>query len=175
MREFRPVGPKFLRHRNGEMAVLARRHYMVWNGVDGIAMTSTHHDHDLDGLSDTQKRIHRILVSAQGPMSAYEVLDQMKGQRSVTPPTVYRSLDKLIEKGLAHRLESLNAYVTCKHPHPQEVAAFAICEVCGSVIEFSDPHIDERLTRWSGIHSFHPKRVTVEVRGVCAPCSITNA
>jgi Fur family zinc uptake transcriptional regulator len=133
------------------------------------------HGHGTDGLNETQKRVHQILVSAEGPMSAYEVLDRMRGKGAVTPPTVYRSLDKLIEKGLAHRLESLNAYVTCKHPHPQEMAAFAICETCGSVHEFTDPHIDERLAHWSGIHNFQPKKITVEVKGLCGECQSKNA
>ncbi|MBM6594819.1 Fur family transcriptional regulator [Microvirga pudoricolor] len=143
-------------------------------------MASKHHDHGchghaVEGLNETQRRVHAILEAAPGPMSAYEVLDRMREAGAVTPPTIYRSLDKLIEKGLAHRLESLNAYVSCKHPHPQEMAAFAICETCGSVNEFSDPHIDERLAHWSGIHSFQPKKVTVEVRGLCEACQSPEA
>ena len=87
----------------------------------------------------------------------------MRAKGAVTPPTVYRSLDKLIEKGLAHRLESLNAYVTCKHPHPHEMAAFAICEACGLVKEFTDSQIGDRLAHWSDANAFYPKKVTVEV------------
>jgi Fur family zinc uptake transcriptional regulator len=134
-------------------------------------MASTHHDHALDGLNDTQRRVHRILAAAQNPLSAYEVLDRMRAKGAVTPPTVYRSLDKLIEKGLAHRLESLNAYVTCKHPHHHDMAAFAICEECGTVKEFSDSQISDRLTLWSDTHAFCPKKVTVEVRGLCEACT----
>jgi Fur family zinc uptake transcriptional regulator len=133
-------------------------------------MASTHHHHALDELNETQKRVHRILDAAQSPLSAYEVLDLMRAQGAVTPPTVYRSLDKLIEKGLAHRLESLNAYVTCKHPHHHEMAAFAICEACGSVKEFTDSMIGERLAHWSDANAFCPKKVTVEVRGLCDSC-----
>jgi Fur family transcriptional regulator, zinc uptake regulator len=139
-------------------------------------MASTHdHHHTLEELNDTQKRVHRILAAAPGPLSAYEVLDRMRGKGAVTPPTVYRSLDKLIEKGLAHRLESLNAYVTCKHDHhhdqQNDMAAFAICENCGSVTEFCDAAIAERLADWSGKHSFQPKKVTVEIRGLCETCA----
>ena len=95
----------------------------------------------------------------------------MRGKGAVTPPTVYRSLDKLIEKGLAHRLWSLNAYVACKHPHDhQDMAAFAICESCGLVKEFTDPHISERLSHWSDDHAFSAKKVTVEIRGLCDTC-----
>jgi Fur family zinc uptake transcriptional regulator len=133
-------------------------------------MAANHH-HALEELNDTQKRVHRILSAAQNPLSAYEVLDKLRAKGAVTPPTVYRSLDKLIEKGLAHRLESLNAYVACKHPHHHEMAAFAICENCGLVTEFSDPSISERLTQWSNDHSFCSKKVTVEIRGLCETCS----
>jgi Fur family zinc uptake transcriptional regulator len=134
-------------------------------------MASTHHHHSLDELNDTQKRVHRILETAPGPLSAYEVLDRMRGKGAVTPPTVYRSLDKLIEKGFAHRLESLNAYVTCKHQHHHDMAAFAICDNCGEVTEFCDPGITERLADWSGNHAFQPKKVTIEIRGLCQTCS----
>lgn len=134
-------------------------------------MASTHHAHALDDLNETQKRVYRILVAAPNPLSAYEVLDRMRAKGAVTPPTVYRSLDKLIEKGLAHRLESLNAYVTCRHPHHHDMAAFAICEECGSVKEFTDSQISERLTQWSASHAFSPKKVTVEVRGLCETCA----
>lgn len=129
------------------------------------------HRHALEELNDTQRRVHRILSTAENPLSAYEVLDKLRAKQAVTPPTVYRSLDKLIEKGLAHRLESLNAYVACRHPHHQEMAAFAICERCGLVTEFSDPSITERLTQWSDENSFHSKKVTVEIRGLCDICS----
>lgn len=133
-------------------------------------MAASHH-HVLEELNETQKRVHRILSAAENPLSAYEVLDKLRAKGAVTPPTVYRSLDKLIEKGLAHRLESLNAYVACKHPHHHEMAAFAICESCGLVTEFSDSSIDERLTQWSDDHSFCSKKVIVEIRGLCAACS----
>lgn len=134
-------------------------------------MASMHHAHALDELNETQKRVYRILTAAQNPLSAYEVLDRMRAKGAVTPPTVYRSLDKLIEKGLAHRLESLNAYVTCRHPHHHDMAAFAICEECGSVKEFMDSQISERLTHWSESNAFLPKKVTVEVRGLCESCA----
>jgi len=129
--------------------------------------------HATDDLNDTQKRVHRILTSARNPLSAYDVLDKMRSKGPVTPPTVYRSLDKLIQKGLAHRLESLNAYVACQHlhPHHHEMAAFAICDNCGTATEFTDPQIGERLELWSGANAFAMKNVTIEVRGLCDSCS----
>ncbi len=136
-------------------------------------MSSKQHSHAIEELNDTQKRVHRILTAARNPLSAYDVLDKMRSKGAVTPPTIYRSLDKLIEKGLAHRLESLNAYVACQHGHSHhhEMAAFAICDACGAVTEFTDPHIGERLERWSDSNAFAPKKVTIEVRGLCESCA----
>ena len=139
-------------------------------------MSSKDHGDVIQKLSDTQKRVHRILTAARNPLSAYDVLDKMRSKGAVTPPTVYRSLDKLIEKGLAHRLESLNAYVACQHHHPHhhEMAAFAICDACGSVTEFTDSQIGERLTIWSDSNAFVPKKVTIEVRGLCDSCQAAS-
>jgi Fur family transcriptional regulator, zinc uptake regulator len=139
--------------------------------------SKNHGQHTSEDLNATQKRVHRILMAARNPLSAYDVLDKMRSKGAVTPPTVYRSLDKLIEKGLAHRLESLNAYVACqhRHPHSHEMAAFAICDSCGAVTEFTDAQIGERLAFWSHTNGFAPKKVTVEVRGLCEPCAKSEA
>jgi Fur family zinc uptake transcriptional regulator len=51
------------------------------------------------------------------------------------------------------------------------MAAFAICESCGFVTEFSDPQINERLSLWSDDAAFHPKKITVEIRGLCENCT----
>jgi len=123
-------------------------------------------------LNATQKRVHAILLKADGPLSAYAVLDQMRAEGPVTPPTVYRSLDRLIDCGLVHRLESLNAYVACRHEHEHgSLVAFAICESCGTTTEFTDSAVDTRLKAWSDRTRFHPSRTTIEIRGTCAACA----
>ena len=50
------------------------------------------------------------------PVSAYELIDQLRDKAVLAPQTVYRSLDRLIADGQAHRLESLNAFIACRHP-----------------------------------------------------------
>jgi Fur family transcriptional regulator, zinc uptake regulator len=90
------------------------------------------------------------------------------------PLQVYRALDKLTGMGLVHRLESLNAFVACAHPHSHTgggMIAFAICEECGQVDEFSDDVVIERLSGWAGEHGFRPHKTTIEIRGTCASCT----
>jgi Fur family zinc uptake transcriptional regulator len=122
-------------------------------------------------LSATQTRVKALLDEASGPLSAYDLLDRMRVHGAITPPTVYRALDALIAAGFVHRLESLNAYVACRHEHSHHLAAFAICENCGAVTEFTDSQIGRRLSGWSAAHAFRPKQVTLEMRGYCEACA----
>jgi len=93
------------------------------------------------------------------------------------PLQVYRALEKLVEYGLVHRLESLNAFVACTHTQAEccsshhGTVAFAICESCGQVTEFHDHEIDHRLERWVKDSKFKAEKTTIEIRGLCAACS----
>lgn len=108
------------------------------------------------------------------PISAYELIDQLRDKGVSAPPTVYRALNRLIADGLAHRLESLNAFVACKHPHHDGAALFAICETCGVVSEFEQDSVVDLLRLWAGKANFSLREITLELRGRCADCVATG-
>ena len=127
-------------------------------------------------LTRNQTLVLGVLKHAGAPRSAYDILDGLRGDGFRAPLQVYRALDKLVEMGLVHRLESLNAFVACSHPHDHEahghgVTAFAICEDCGSVTEFHDETIEGRLSAWQKSRHFKPEKTTIEIRGHCQACS----
>ena len=127
-------------------------------------------------LTRNQALVLRVLRQAAAPRSAYDILDGLRGDGFRAPLQVYRALDKLMEIGLVHRLESLNAFVACSDPHDHEdhghgITAFAICEDCGSVTEFHDDAIDLRLSAWQRSEHFKPEKTTIEIRGHCRACS----
>lgn len=124
-------------------------------------------------LTRNQSLVLGALCDASGPMSAYTILDRLRPDGIKAPLQVYRALDKLVASGLAHRLESLNAFVACAHPHCHRagLTAFAICEKCGQVDEFADEDVRDRLNQWSAGKGFHPYRTVVEMRGLCAGCN----
>ncbi len=128
-------------------------------------------------LTKNQAMVLGTLSHAKGPMSAYAILDELRGEGFRAPPQVYRALEKLVEGGLVHRLESLNAFVACSHEdcHDTGLVAFAICEQCGLVSEFSDEAVSQRLTRWITEHQFSNTRTTIEIRGDCGTCSAPGA
>ncbi len=126
-------------------------------------------------LTRNQSLVFDSLVEADGPLSAYTLLDRLRDQGFRAPLQVYRALDKLVEFGMVHRLESLNAFVACAHPHEgcssHGTVAFMICSKCSQVAEFHDHDVDHHLddiTRKSG---FKAEKTTIEIRGLCSACA----
>lgn len=128
-------------------------------------------------LTRNQALVLGQLEKAEGPMSAYAILDQLRNDGLRAPLQVYRALEKLLDFGLAHRLESLNAFVACAHPHchASGLIAFAICETCGQVLEFSDDVVRDRLAQWADREGFVANRTTMEIRGACKACAAQAA
>lgn len=125
-------------------------------------------------LTKNQSLVFNALARADGPLSAYTILDQLRGDGFRAPLQVYRALDKLLDYGMIHRLESINAFVACSYPHSHShshgMIAFAICEKCGQVSEFSDDVITARVREWTSSNGFKQSKTTIEIRGVCASC-----
>lgn len=120
---------------------------------------------------EQDKMIVEALRDVGRPVSAYELIEELRSKASLAPQTVYRSLDRLIAEGQAHRLESLNAFVACRHAsHEGETAVFAICDDCGTVSEFDEPAAVDRLAAWARKAKFAVDRMTLELRGRCRAC-----
>ena len=123
-------------------------------------------------LTRNQALVLNALTVADGPLSAYAILERLRDQGLRAPLQVYRALGKLLDLGVVHRLESLNAFVACRCPDcdSHQVAAFAICENCGGVAEFADSRIADSLYRRVRADGFRPSRTVIELRGRCAAC-----
>lgn len=125
-------------------------------------------------LTRNQSLVLSVLETSGQPLSAYGILDRLREHGLKAPLQVYRALDKLLEAGRVHRLESMNAFVICCHSrhgriHPR-ITAFEICEACGKVNEFHDTGIEDALTRHARSSGFKIRTTTIEVHGLCADC-----
>ncbi len=115
------------------------------------------------------KLILGALKKARRPASAYDIIAAIRHHVALAPQTVYRALDKLVEAGLVHKLESLNAYVPCCGDH-HDLPTFAVCKRCGTVAEFDQPEIFGLLSSWSQRSGFSLESTTVELHGLCSSC-----
>lgn len=123
-------------------------------------------------LTRNEDLVFGVLSQSVAPLGAYSILDALRAEGLRSALQVYRALEKLIGRGLVHRVESLNAYLLCAHhshePHP---AAFAICDKCGEVTEFREAAVERKLDAWARRHGFHRHASNVELRGLCGSCA----
>ena len=130
---------------------------------------------DKRGLRLTQIRLQvlELIAAAQKPVKAYDLLDQLKDDRgNAAPPTVYRALDFLLEHAFIHKLESINAYVSCHHPSVAHHVPFLICDVCESATEICDERVARLLNDQASALGFRTRAQTLEVHGKCKRCSV---
>lgn len=127
-------------------------------------------------LTKNQKLVFTALERAGTPLSAYQILDQLRDEGFRAPLQVYRALDQLRGFGIVHRLESMNAFVACAHAdghihNDGEPIGFTICERCGVVCEIHDADFRAFVDGISARSGFRPEKTTVEIRGLCASCA----
>lgn len=125
-------------------------------------------------LTPLRQQVLEALWSSHQAQGAYDVLDVLNktASKKLAPLSVYRALDFLVEEGLAHRIESLNAYIGCPHADQHHALQFLICTTCRSVTELDESKITRQLESSSAQHGFTPARTVVEVVGTCAGCSV---
>lgn len=111
------------------------------------------------------------LIAGKRPLSAYELRDLLLPEdASVTPASVYRSLDFLMEYGLVHRLETTRSFVACEHPDHPHAMQFLICRQCGSVVETEDKRVAAATESLGQRLGFALDQRTVELTGICGSC-----
>lgn len=118
-----------------------------------------------------QAEVLAVLRRRLGPLSAYDVLGELREVNpKIAPPTIYRALAALTERGHVHRLESLNAFIACQCDRHQHASILSICDDCGSVEESVAPDLLKKLSSIAGKSGFAPTRHVIEVHGLCASC-----
>jgi Fur family transcriptional regulator, zinc uptake regulator len=111
------------------------------------------------------------LLAERRPLSAYELRDLLHPEdASVTPASVYRCLDFLMEHGLVHRLETTRCFVACEHPDHPHAVQFLICRHCGLVVEAEDGRVAAAAEQLGQLLGFALDQRTVELTGLCAAC-----
>jgi len=133
---------------------------------------SRNHDHGSNSLTKNQALVFDVLERSPGPMSAYSILDQLREKGMRAPLQIYRALDKLLEAGIVHRLESINAFVSCRHRdcRDSDAIAFAICDECKNVIEINNDALAKQLQKLISKSGFRVQKSIIELRGCCDQC-----
>lgn len=122
-------------------------------------------------LSAHSARVLMLLQNSSRPLTAYEILDRLRGAGVKAPQTVYRALDALVARGEAHRIESLGAFVACHGEEHDHGTHFAVCRSCGAVEELHDHRVSTAIREIGAALKFRVEREMLELLGLCGKCA----
>lgn len=123
-------------------------------------------------LTPIRHQVLELIWDSHKAVKAYDLLDKLKPlQAAAKPATIYRALDFLIEQGLIHRVESLNAFVGCSCSGHQHELLLLICKHCNEVEERPAPKVMEALVQEFYQAGFIPHSKAIEAQGICSKCS----
>lgn len=123
-------------------------------------------------FTQLRRRVFELVWQQHKPIRAYDVLERLQKDGRAAPPTVYRALDFLLEQGLIHRIESLNAFVGCVHPERRHEGQFLICKSCRAYTELDSDQITAAISHDAEQSGFEIQQHTIEIMGLCPHCRL---
>ena len=125
-----------------------------------------------ENLSKNQKIVLDYIEKANQPLKAYSILFNVQKKGLKAPPQVYRALDKLIEMGKIHKIESRNAFIACQNSSCQisKATAFSICESCENVSEINNSKLSKYLSNFEDDSGMRYNKYNLEFFGLCKKC-----
>lgn len=119
-----------------------------------------------------RRKVLELIWARHESIKAYDLLEALKDfDPGAKPATVYRALDFLMEQGLIHRVESLNAFIGCRQPETRHDLLILICLSCQNVEERTAPGIIKAVEEEVLAAGFMSEVQTFEIRGKCKNCS----
>ena len=124
----------------------------------------------MQGLTHKQQLVYDQICRSSTPQGAYHLLDSLRAEGFKAPSQVYRVLTKLLELGLIHKVESLNAFIACDQSHQAGDSILAVCDSCGSVAELPPDKLANKVRELGTSFNFEPRELRIELKGSCARC-----
>ena len=123
-------------------------------------------------LSKNQQIIFDLIDKSSEPLKAYSILFNVQKKGIKAPLQVYRALDKLVELGKIHKIESRNAFIACQNSSCQisKATAFSICESCEQVSEISNTKLSKYLSTFADEAGMKFSKYNLEFFGLCKKC-----
>ena len=134
-------------------------------------------------LTRVRRMVLNLLLEAGMPVKAYDILDALRhdAPKALTPASIYRALDYLLQEGLVHKVGTLNAYVacaqTCAETCTQRHAPvfMLVCPGCRKSREVNNPGLYQTIFSTMQQQGFQLQGDTVELTGICPQCAEIGA
>ena len=126
----------------------------------------------MHSLSKNQQIIFDLINKSPEQLKAYTILFNVQKKGIKAPLQVYRALDKLVEIGKIHKIESRNAFIACQNSSCQvsKATAFSICESCEKVTEINNSSLSKYLSNFKDRAGMKYSKYNLEFFGLCKKC-----
>ena len=123
-------------------------------------------------LTKNQQIVLNLVEKSTQPLKAYSILFNVQKKGIKAPLQVYRALDRLVEIGKIHKIESRNAFIACQDSSCQisKPTAFSICESCEKVTEINNSKLSKYLKNFKDNSGMKYSKYNLEFFGVCKKC-----
>lgn len=121
-------------------------------------------------LTKNQKIVLDLLQSSGEPLKAYSILDSLKKEGLKSPLQIYRALDKLVELGRIHKIESKNSFIVCSNSNCASNTIFTICERCDKVKELKNNNLTAGMSEIIKKNGQSITRYNLEFFVLCKSC-----
>lgn len=127
-----------------------------------------------------RRNVYKLILESDKSVGAYDLIQSLQDSREqdqgekakmVAPPTIYRTLDFLLQFGFIHQLTSINAFVPCCHPRDEHNAVFLLCNDCQRVQECSGLPAQEVVSYVKDAAGFEVQQSVMELKGLCQTCA----
>ena len=123
-------------------------------------------------FTSLRREILYILWQAKKPLKAYEVLDKLlQTKPNSKAPSVYRALLFFAERGIVHKIDSIQSYTLCCEPEKHLFSeVLMVCNECHQVIEVYDATVQALVLKLADQNYFKLKQDIIELKGTCRRC-----
>ncbi|KAF0227356.1 MAG: Fur family ferric uptake [Beijerinckiaceae bacterium] len=124
-----------------------------------------------ESATKLRQKVLETLCGSAIPLSAYDILSQIQGEKRIAPTQVYRALDSLQEAGAIYKLASRPAFVLrASAPDTGRSVVFMVCRECDRVQESAVSSSVQHLQVTAAKAGFRASNPIVEIVGECADC-----
>ena len=126
-----------------------------------------------NNLKVTKERLMLLeeLFNSTGHLDADSLLFQLRNKgRKVSRATIYRTLDLLVQCGLARKSRLGREHYVYERVTPGKRHDHMVCTGCGTIIEFYDAELEERQREVCLSYHFRPTFYSLQIQGLCAEC-----
>lgn len=128
-------------------------------------------EHNLK-LTQEREAILREFYRIHKHIEADELLFHLRNSGvRVSRATIYRTLDLLVQAGLARKVSLGKDHAYYEHILGREQHEHMICLGCDRVIEWLDPELRDLLARNCEEHDFSLSRHSLQLFGYCEECA----